>query len=126
MKLILATSLAIVGIIHLLPITGVAGAERLTALYGIALADPDLVLLLRHRAVLFGILGSYVLIAAFVPALQLSALVMALVSVVSFLALALSGDAVSPGIGRIVTADWIALGALVVGFVAYARTRSRA
>ena len=65
---ILATCLIVVGIIHLLPLTGVAGPGRLQALYGVAITDPDLVVLMRHRAVLFGILGAYCVLAAFAQA----------------------------------------------------------
>ena len=120
MRYLLMASLITVGIIHLLPTIGVIGPERLEALYGVRLTEPGLVVLMRHRAILFGLLGSYFVLAAFVPSLQLSALAMALLSVVSFLGLALSSDPVSPAIARIVAVDWVALAAVVVGFVAYA------
>ena len=120
MRYLLMASLIVVGIIHLLPTIGVLGPERLETLYGVTLTDPGLVVLMRHRAILFGLLGSYFVLAAFVPSLQLSALVMALLSVVSFLGLALSSGPVSPAIARIVAVDWVALAAVVVGFVAYA------
>ena len=126
MRYLLMASLITVGIIHLLPAIGVMGPERLEALYGVRLTDPGLVVLMRHRAILFGLLGSYFVLAAFVPALQLSALVMALLSVVSFLGLALSSDPVSPAIARIVAVDWVALAAVAVGFVAYALLRRQA
>ena len=126
MRYVLMVALVVVGIIHLLPLAGVAGPERLLALYGVELSDPDLVLLMRHRAVLFGILGGFLVLSAFVPALQPSALMMGFTSVASFLGLALTGGPVSPAIARIVAADWVALGALVVGFVAYACLRQGA
>ena len=126
MRYLLMASLITVGIIPLLPAIGVMGPERLEALYGVRLTDPGLVVLMRHRAILFGLLGSYFVLAAFVPALQLSALVMALLSVVSFLGLALSSDPVSPAIARIVAVDWVALAAVAVGFVAYALLRRQA
>ena len=47
---VLSVCLLVVGVIHLLPIAGVVGASRLSALYGIAVAEPNLELLLRHRA----------------------------------------------------------------------------
>ena len=34
-----AAMLILVGIIHLLPVSGVLGAERLTSLYGLSFAD---------------------------------------------------------------------------------------
>jgi len=46
----------IVGIIHVLPVSGVLSSSRLTALYGRSFSDPNLAILMRHRAVLFGLL----------------------------------------------------------------------
>lgn len=123
MRYILSLCLVIVGVIHLLPLVGVLGVERLQSLYGIALEDPNLVLLMRHRAVLFGLLGAVCLLAAFWPALQLAALLLASVSVLSFLWLAAASGPLSASIARIVTADWVALGALALGFVMYAMLR---
>lgn len=65
---VLSVCLLVVGVIHLLPLAGVVGASRLSALYGIAVAEPNLELLLRHRAVLFGVLGGLCIAAAFQPA----------------------------------------------------------
>src|SRR5690606_4009073 len=70
--------LILVGIIHLLPLSGILGAERLAALYGIAVHGPDLEILMRHRAVLFGLLGSLLVYAAFKPPLQALAIAAAL------------------------------------------------
>ena len=60
-------ALLIVGIIHLLPMTGYLGASKLSALYNITIDDPNLEILMRHRAVLFGVLGSLFIYAAFQP-----------------------------------------------------------
>jgi hypothetical protein len=76
-----------IGLLHLIPALGALSAERLTQLYGIAPGADSIVLLLRHRAVLFALLGSFCCAAAFVPAWQAPALVAALISVVSFLLL---------------------------------------
>ena len=49
--------LILVGLIHLLPLSGVLGSERLASLYGLSFSEPNLAILMRHRAVLFGLLG---------------------------------------------------------------------
>ena len=59
--------LLVAGVIHLLPLPGALGAGALARLYGLepaALADPNLALLLRHRAVLFGVVGALLVAAA--------------------------------------------------------------
>jgi len=105
--------LSVAGIIHILPVTGILGADQLTSLYGMKFGDPNLVILMRHRAVLFGILGVFLLFAAFKPDFQLLAVIVGLVSVVSFLLLAGIGGGYSEAIGRVVKADLIALAGLI-------------
>ena len=48
-------------------VVGVLGAERLNQLYGIDASEPNLAVLMRHRAVLFGLLGGFFVLAAFKP-----------------------------------------------------------
>lgn len=124
-KTLLATSLAVVGIIHILPLAGVLGADRLNALYGLAIDEPNLSILMRHRAVLFGLLGVFCLVAAARQSLQLIALVAGAISVVSFLVLAYATGGYNDALGRVVTADWVAAAFLIIGFVAY-RLRAKA
>ena len=112
-RLAVSGLLLLVAIVHLLPLVGVLGPRRLETLYGIVVDEPNLELLLRHRAVLFGLLGAFVATAAFKPVWQPLALAAGFVSVVSFLGLApLVGDSTA-AIRRVVTADWVALGALL-------------
>jgi hypothetical protein len=120
MRYLVSAMLVIVAIIHLLPLSGVIGSERLASLYGIPFGEPNIAILMRHRAVLFGLLGLFLLIAAFAPRFQLAAFVIGFVSVVSFLWLASSVGGYNAAIGRVVTADIVALVCLIVGAAAYA------
>lgn len=106
--------LAIVALIHLVPLTGALGPQRLQALYGLAFDNPDLKILMQHRAVLFGLLGAFLLHAALRPALVPLALAAGFVSVVSFLGFSLAEPGHNALIARVVTADWLALGCLVL------------
>ena len=124
MRKIIAALLLIVGVIHLLPLAGVVGADRLAALYGIRIDEPDLVILMRHRAVLFGLLGAFLCYAAFHPLLQPLALIGGFASVLSFLWFAWSTGGYNPMVGRVVMADVIALACLIVAAVLYALDRS--
>jgi hypothetical protein len=121
MLLLIKLALIIAGIIHLLPLGGVLGADRLLSLYGVALDDPNLVLLMRHRAVLFGMLGAYLIAAAFVSHLRASAFLLGLCSVLSFLALAWGGHSWNAGIQRVVIADLVALLLLLAGGIAFVK-----
>jgi uncharacterized BrkB/YihY/UPF0761 family membrane protein len=117
--------LLVVGIIHVLPLSGAVGSERLAALYGIGFAEPNITILMRHRAILFGLLGVFILYAAFRPALQPMAFLAGLVSVVSFLWLAWSVGGYNELVGRVVLADIVALVCLILGSLAYAFTRKK-
>ena len=106
--------LVLAGIIHLLPLPGVFGADRLLALYGVPLQDANLIILMRHRAVLFGLLGGFLIYAAFKPVLQPTAFIAGLISVVSFLLIAWSVGEYNDAVRNIVIADAVALIALLV------------
>ena len=121
MKYIVSAMLVIVGVIHLIPLSGVLGSERLAGLYGLQFNDPNLEILMRHRAVLFGLLGVFCIAAAFKPSLQSMALIGGFISVVSFLFLAWTVGHYNPQVGRVVAADIVALACLVAGGLAYVR-----
>lgn len=123
MRYLIAVCLIVPGIIHLLPISGVLGAEKLAMLYGTAFDDPNLAILMRHRAILLGLLGALFVISAFKPALQPLAFVFGFVSLLSFLWLAWSTGNHSVQINRVVIADLIALGSLIVGSAGFLYTK---
>jgi 2-iminobutanoate/2-iminopropanoate deaminase len=114
-SVIVGMMLAVVAVMHLLPLVGVLGRERLFALYGIQIDDPSLEILMRHRAVLFGLLGVFLLYAAFRPSHHGSALIVGLLSVVPFLVLAFQVGGYNQAVRRVVIADYIALACLLIG-----------
>jgi hypothetical protein len=123
---VVTTMLIVVGVIHLLPLMGALGGDRLSALYGIRIDEPNLEILMRHRAVLFGLLGAFLLFAAFKPPYQNLALLAGFLSVITFLFFAGSAEHFNAAIRRVVIADWIALAALIVAAVAHVLSRSQA
>lgn len=72
--------LLIIAAIHALPLAGVLGGESLVRLYGVDAGGPEVQILLRHRAVLFGILAGVLTYAAFRAELQRLALLAGLLS----------------------------------------------
>lgn len=125
MRYLVSAMLVVVAVIHLLPLAGVLGSERLAALYGVSFNDPNLSILMRHRAVLFGILGLFLLFAAFQPTVQSAAFLVGFVSVVSFLWLAWSVGGYNAQVARVFMADVVALVCLIVGVVAHLYVRYR-
>ena len=112
----------IVAIIHLIPLSGVVGAERLSLLYGVNIIGSDLEILLRHRAVLFGIFGGIFAYAAFNPNIQPLAFLVAFLSITSFLILAVSVGEFNEALRNVVLVDIFALLALLTAVVAYIRS----
>lgn len=104
----LAAALLLAGVINLLPLIGVLGAERLQSLYGMGFDDPSLRILMRHRALLFGLLGTALLVAAFIPAWRLPMALVGLGSMLSFIALAALEGGGNAAIRRVVIADVVA------------------
>lgn len=125
MKKVVTGLLILVGIIHLLPVSGVLGVERLVALYGVSLTEPNIEILMRHRAILFGILGVFLIYAAFRSSLQLLAIIAGFISAVSFIALAWSVGGYNEFIHKVVIADIIALAALIVAGIIYGVSRKQ-
>ena len=119
MKYLVSATLVLVGFIHLLPLSGVLGSERLASLYGLQFNEPNLEILMRHRAVLFGLLGAFMVFAAFKPAFQTVAFIAGFISVVSFLYLAWAVGSYNEQVGRVFVADVVALAFLVVGGVVH-------
>ncbi len=113
MKLFVSAALIVAGVIHLLPLSGLAGAERLAGLYGVAIEDSNLAILMRHRAILFGMLGALLVYAAFRADLQPLALAAGFVSAGSFLAIALATGDLNEALERVLIADVVALACLV-------------
>jgi len=101
--------LLVVGLINFLPVIGLLSIERINAQYGLSINDPNLEILLRHRALLFGLLGGFLIVSVFMPEFQWAAIVLALISMAGFVLLYWSiGDANS-ALTKIAKADILGL-----------------
>lgn len=117
----LAASLLAAGVIHLLPAIGMVSAHRLSMLYGVAPPDATTELLLRHRAVMFAVLGIAFGAAAFVPMLRVPAAVLSLVTMLAFVVLARAHPH-GPAIRRVARVDVVVSGLVVAALIARALT----
>ena len=117
--LMITAMFLVTGIIHLLPVMGVGSAERVSTLYGIAVEDPNPEILMRHRAILFGLLGAFLIWAGFNPVLQPAGFVAGFVSMLSFIGLSWSVGGYNAALRRVVIADVVVVVCLVFGAVLY-------
>ncbi|MFJ9033199.1 hypothetical protein ACIRQP_32725 [Streptomyces sp. NPDC102274] len=107
----------VVGAVNLLPGVVALAPSQITTAYGVSIDGPDsadLTVLLRHRAVLLGLVGIALLCAAFIPSLQVPALVGGGVSMGSFLLLAYSTPALNDATMRVARIDIAAIALLAV------------
>lgn len=105
MRIFVRIAFILVALVNLAPVLGVISAARLESLYGIQISDPNLEILLRHRAVLFAVVGVLLLLAAFRHSLRPLAVSLGLLSMLSFVAVAVLVGNYGPEIGRIVLID---------------------
>jgi hypothetical protein len=83
-------ALLITAVFHLLPAAGLLGSQQLSRLYGLDFTEPLPLLLMRHRAVLLGLVGLVLLasLRATDGPVQAVALAAAMLATGSFVALA--------------------------------------
>ncbi len=89
MKHVVTAIFVLVGLVNFLPVLGVLGAAKLESLYGLPFGNDDLLLLMRHRAALFGLLGGFIIVSAFRDEWRNLAAAAGFVSMSSFMLLAL-------------------------------------
>ena len=119
MNRLAAAMLALAGLLKLVPVSGVLGAEVLQRLYGVAIPAPDLLLLMRHRAILLGLVGALLIAAIFERAWRPPAFAVGLVSAASFLALGWPPGQLSAALRQVFCLDVVVAAALCVGLAAH-------
>lgn len=106
---LISITLVLVGIINLLPVIGLLSNHRLTKLYQLEFSEPNLEILMRHRALMFGVIGGYVLVAAFIPHHQTMAVIMAFLSMAGFIGIAQQVGRYNAAIRKVILVDVIGL-----------------
>ena len=114
MNAVVSVLFFLLGLIHVAPLVGVVSSAKVSSLYGIAVSEPNLAVLMRHRAVLFGVLGVSLLVAAFVRAWQAPTLAAVGVSMVSFALLALDAGALNSAMKKVLLVDIVGIGLAVL------------
>jgi hypothetical protein len=117
MKKFVTGALLIVGVINLYPVVGIISVDQLEKLYGVPLDNGDLIILMRHRAILFGLLGTFLIYSAFRSSIQTLACIAGLVSMISFIALAYASGQFGEALNKAIVADVVGSLALVAVLV---------
>ncbi|MFT4628824.1 MAG: hypothetical protein ACI8PZ_007520 [Myxococcota bacterium] len=106
---IISGALVAVAIIHFLPVVGALGSDQLHKLYWLDASDPNLLILMRHRAAMFEVVGILMVVGAVMPSFRWMAIGLGALSAGSFVVISRLVGGFSPSLARIVTADIVAL-----------------
>lgn len=117
----------VVGAVNLLPGFVALAPSQIATAYGVTISgsgSADLTVLLRHRAVLLGLVGAGLLCAAFLKTLRVPALSAGAISMGTFLLLAYSTSGLNDSTMRVARIDIAAFASLVVAAVLVWRRRA--
>lgn len=101
--------LIIVGLINFIPLAGILSAQKLEGAYDVVLSSNDMIILMRHRALLFGLFGGFILFSAFAPSFQGAAMIMAGISMVGFAVLVHSVGDFNASINKVLIVDYVGI-----------------
>ena len=116
---IIGAVFVLTGLLNAYPAIGMFGPRQLRGLYGLDFSDPDLLTLMQHRAVMLGLIGAFLIAAAFRRELQPAAFMLGFVSMLSFVVFAWLQHDPNPFIGRVMLADVIGSALLFVALMVY-------
>lgn len=99
----------LIGLINLLPLVGVISGAKVARLYAVTALGHELNILLRHRALLFGLIGGLLLYSLFDLKLQWAALSLAGLSMFGFIVIAVLERPFNEAIKKVVIVDTLGL-----------------
>ena len=106
---LITVCLIIVGLINFAPLIGILSAQKMESVYSVSIMGNDLAILMRHRALLFGVLGFFILYSAFNPIYQPAAMLMAGVSMIGFAILVLTTGGYNEALAKVLIMDYIGI-----------------
>lgn len=120
MELLFRIILFVAGVINLLPSLLAFLPEKIAKSYGIEIPNVNYELLLRHRAILFGIIGGLMIYSAIVKKHYELSTIAGLVSMTSFIILYFFiGNNISSELRKVMMIDVVATVILSVGFILF-------
>ncbi len=112
-------------VVKLAPVVGLLLPDRIPDAYGISVSDPNLLILLRHRAALFAVVGGLLAAAAFRAHLRPLATLAGLFSMLSFVAVVWLDGPANAQLTRYAGIDATAALAVLAGYLLDRRQRER-
>jgi hypothetical protein len=109
--------ICIAGLINFLPVMGALSRKRIESLYGITVEDGNFEILMRHRAVLFGIVGSLIIASAFNPSLRPAGYAAGFIAMLTFVLIVGTVGKYNSNLRRVVIVDVVGLTALLGAFL---------
>ena len=106
-----------VGLIKAYPAIVVVQPGQLARLYRLNPGRPDLVALLRHRGLMLGLIGGFLIVAGHVPAWRLPAAALGLISMVGFAILVAASAQCNAALRRIARIDVVLAAILVAALI---------
>lgn len=120
MELIFRITLFIAAVINLLPSVLAFLPDKISKSYGIEIPNENFELLLRHRAILFGIIGGLMIYSAVAKKHYEVSTVIGLISMVSFIVLFfLIGKDINSELKKVMTVDIVGTVLLCIGFILF-------
>ena len=116
-EIVIASLLVVVGLINFFPSLGMASASRLSHQYDLPVEGPDLSVLMRHRALMLGIIGAFIIASAFLPDLRPAAYLIGFSSMLGFVIFARANKGHNQKLAKISAIDTFASVLLLIAVV---------
>ncbi|HAS43410.1 MAG TPA: hypothetical protein DCS93_23220 [Microscillaceae bacterium] len=118
MEVVFRIVLFLAGVINFAPALIVFFPKTIAQSYGIQLTEANLELLMRHRGILFGLVGGLMIYAAIFKKYENLAVFLGTISMGAFIMLyILSNTSFSPGLTKVMRIDVVAFSLLLVAYV---------
>jgi len=116
--------LVVIGVITASPVITALNPNGITSLYNVAFEDDAVLLLVRHRQVMLGVLGAALIYGAFFYHLRMIVIIAAVVSKLAFIGLCITTPDLTSGIQRVIYFDAVSIVLLLIAAAIFWRSPS--
>jgi hypothetical protein len=116
--------LVVIGVITASPAITALNPDGIASLYNVTLEDNIVLLLIRHRQVMLGVLGAALVYGAFFYHLRIIVITAAVVSKFAFIGLCITTPSLTQGIQRVIYFDAVSIVLLLIAAIIFWRSSS--